>query len=197
MKQEAQTGHCGTTGTEKKQVCLQVIPVKVFGRDNGQEEITYAIRDEGSNTTLVKESLAERLGLTGKAVNFQLTTTNKVFQEVGRSHFLYVQGVGQKDCLEIPSALSVKELSVARSCIPTTEDISKWRHLNGVSIPKLDNPEVTILIGTDVPEAHWKLEERRGRRKEPHAIRIPLGWSIAGPMGTMMKGNVTSFLRRT
>ena len=73
---------------------------------------------------------------------------------------------------------------MARSCIPTKEDISKWSHLNDVHIPELKNPEVTLLIGTDIPEAHWKMEERRGRKKEPYAIRTPLGWSVAGPMGT-------------
>ena len=38
---------------------------------------------------------------------------------------------------------------------------------------------MTILIGMDVPEAHWKLEERRVRKKEPYAIRTPLGWSAS------------------
>ena len=50
-------------------------------------------------------------------------------------------------------------------------------------IPESKNPEVTPLIGTDVPEAHWRLEERRECKKEPYAIRTPLGWSVAGLMG--------------
>jgi hypothetical protein len=45
----------------KRQVCLQIIPVRVFSQDNNREKVTYAIRDEGSNTTLVKESLAREL----------------------------------------------------------------------------------------------------------------------------------------
>ena len=61
--QEAQTGHCGAAETLKKQVCLRVVPVKVFGKDGGVEKVTYAIRDEGSNTTLVKESLENELKL--------------------------------------------------------------------------------------------------------------------------------------
>ena len=52
---------------------------------------------------------------------------------------------------------------------------------------------MTLLIGTDVPEAHWKLEERRGERKEPYAIRTPLGWSVAGLMRKGKDGDVTSF----
>ena len=188
-----QTGHCGATGTIKNRVCLRVIPVKVFGKDRSCEKITYAIRDEGSNTTLVKGSLVEELNLNGQPIDFTLTTMNNVSQESGRSHFLYVQGLGQKDCLEIPNALSVKSLSIARSCIPNKKDIAMWRHFDGISIPELDNTEVTILIGTDVPEAHWKLEERRGRKKEPYAIRTPLGWSVAGPMESASANEVSSF----
>ena len=52
---------------------------------------------------------------------------------------------------------------------------------------------MTILIGTDVPEAHWKLEERRGRKKETYAVRTPLGWSLAGPMGNVSTNEVSSF----
>ena len=194
--QHAQTGHCGAVGTGKKQVCLRVIPVRVFGTEDGLGEITYAIRDKGSNTTLIKESLVDKLRLKGHPVDFRLTTANKVSQESGKSRSLYVQGLGQKECLEIPNALSVSDLSVAESCIPSKDDISKWCHLDGISIPELENPEVTILIGTDVPEAHWKLEERRGRKKEPYAVRIPLGWSVAGPMGTALESNVNSFFIR-
>ena len=97
-----------------------------------------------------------------------------------------MQGIGEKDYLEILSALLVKDLSIANSCIPAEQDIAKWRHFEGI-------PEVTILIGADVPEANWKLEERRGRKKEPYAVRTPLGWSVAGSLGTDPCNDVSSF----
>ena len=60
----------------------------------------------------------------------------------------------------------------------------------------MESPEATLLIGADIPEAHWKLEERRGRKKEPYAVRTPLGWSVAGPLGTAANNNVSSFFIR-
>jgi hypothetical protein len=104
-----------------------VIPVKVFNRDNSREKITYAIRDEGSNTTLIRESLVNELGLTGRPIDFTLTTMNKVTEESGKSHLLYVQGVGQKDCLEIPSALSIKICRLQEVAFP-----QKRTSVNGV-----------------------------------------------------------------
>ena len=132
----AQTGYCGATGTIKKRVCLRVIPVKILAGDSNEERITYAIRNEGSNTT-IKESLAKDLRLSGKPVDFQLMTMNGVSQESGKSYAFYMQGIGEKDCQEIPSTLSVKDLSIANSCIPAEQDIAKWQHFKGISVPEL------------------------------------------------------------
>ena len=80
--------------------------MKVFGKDGSREKVTYAIRDEGSNMTLIKESLVSELGLEGCPVDFKLSTMNKMSQELGKSN---LQGMGQKDCLEIPNALSIRD----------------------------------------------------------------------------------------
>ena len=44
------------------------------------------------------------------------------------------------------------------------------------------NKDVSLLIGCDVPEAHWTLEQRTGSRKQPYAVRTLLGWVIRGPL---------------
>jgi len=38
-----------------------------------------------------------------------------------------------------------------------------------------------LLIGVDVPEVFWSLEERCGKPDEPNAIRTVLGWSLIRP----------------
>ena len=60
--------------------------------------------------------------------------------------------------------------------------MSQWPHLKGVKFPRLEGEEkaVSILIGNDVPEAHWVYDERRGRRKQSYAVRTPLGWTLIG-----------------
>jgi hypothetical protein len=47
-------------------------------------------------------------------------------------------------------------------------------NLNGIDFPELDDKEVSILIGSDVQEVHWTLEERRGGPKEPLAVRYSM-----------------------
>jgi len=47
----------------------------------------------------------------------------------------------------------------------------------------LDETEVWLMIGVDVPNALWSLEERRASAGEPYAVKTMLGWSIVGPAG--------------
>ena len=77
---------------------------------------------------------------------------------------------------------SIPEFSISRDCGPTKEDIKKFDHLRDVPIASMDQP-VCLLIGADTPEAFFHLEERRGNRTQPIAIKTPLGWTIQGPSG--------------
>ena len=45
----------------------------------------------------------------------------------------------------------------------------------------------SVVIGSDVPEAHWVLDQRRGGRKEPYAVKILLGWTLLGPVGLELR----------
>ena len=64
-----------------------------------------------------------------------------------------------------------------------TTDLDRWPHLKGVDLHTLDETEVWLMIGVDVPNAFWSLEERRGSPGEPYAVKTMLGWSIVGPAG--------------
>ena len=43
---------------------------------------------------------------------------------------------------------------------------------------------MSLLIGCDVPEAHWVCDQRRGRRGQPYAVCTPLGWTLMGPLNS-------------
>ncbi len=47
-----------------------------------------------------------------------------------------------------------------------------------------ENENVNMIIGSDVSEPHWVVEQRCGGLKEPYAVRAPLGWTLMGPIGT-------------
>ena len=60
--------------------------------------------------------------------------------------------------------------------------MEEWPHLKNIDIADLVDKKVTILIGSDVPEALCSLEVRTGKTGQHHAERTLLGWTAMGPL---------------
>ncbi|XP_063967618.1 uncharacterized protein LOC129271341 [Lytechinus pictus] len=174
-----EAGDCYSSVTSQGKVSLRVLPVKVQG--NGREVQTWALLDEGSDISICSKDLVRDLGMTGSPRRIQLTTVNGVDSQQGEEVSLKVRDIHYKEELDIPRVWTVKSLPLSDSLIPDNKDLLKWRHLRGIEFPSIDAREVKLLIGADTPEAFWVLEQRRGKRKEPYAIRCPLGWTLMGP----------------
>ena len=78
---------------------------------------------------------------------------------------------------------TVDRLPALNRNLPSEEDLKRWPHLRSIELPKLENKTVEMLIRNDIPEAHWVFEQRCGSRKQPYAVRTPLGWTLIGPLG--------------
>ena len=52
-----------------------------------------------------------------------------------------------------------------------------------INLPSISKKEVWLIIGTNLPEGVWVLEEKRGNRGEPYSIRTPFGRTLMGTMG--------------
>ncbi|VDP94194.1 unnamed protein product [Echinostoma caproni] len=55
-----------------------------------------------------------------------------------------------------------------------------WPHLRDLYFKEADHPQVDLLKGYNVPEAHWLLDQRLGGRKEPYAARNIFGGALFG-----------------
>lgn len=114
--------------------------------------------DNGSDTTLCLSSLAESLGVSGKPVRFSLSSINA--ENIPKSGYEVSLNVFSLDG-DVPILLdrvwTVDRLPLSKRNIPSDEDVSQWPHLEGIKFIRLDGEEkaVSILIGNDVPEAHW------------------------------------------
>ena len=51
-----------------------------------------------------------------------------------------------------------------------------------LKIPDVDDKQVTMLIGANVPEVQMNEECRWGKSGEPFAVRTVLGWAVFGPV---------------
>ena len=184
-KRELEDGNCNSINRGGG-VRLCVVPVKVKGKDGNKVIETYAFLDSGSDVTLCDEELVRELEIDGIERNFSLTTQER--QSSSRKSFevqLVVEALDGADTLDLQRVWTVNQLNVSQRSIATAEDLEKWPHLSDVELHSIENKEVRVLIGSDVPEAFWVLEERRGKRREPYAVRSPLGWAVMGPTQTV------------
>ena len=75
----------------------------------------------------------------------------------------------------------MEKLRVSERSIPEKEDLKKWDHVDGLEFPSIEDRNVLLPIGADIPEAFWVMDEKHGNRGEPCAIKSPLGWTLIGP----------------
>lgn len=173
--------HC--TNNQVQNVALRIIPVCIDYRGKSIE--TYALLDSGSDVTLCDERLLKELDIRGSPRAFSISTINQTSHiEEGCQVSLTVRSINNSESVCLENVLSVKHLPISLANLPSASAINRWPHLSGISFPKINASQVTLLIGSDVPEVFWTLEERRGKPKEPYAIRSLLGWTLQGPLGT-------------
>ena len=169
--------------TNQPKVCLPIVPVRVRGKDSTQVIETYALLDQGSDTSLCDKGLAEQLDVTGKERTFTLNTVEQTNSlRKGLEVSLDVMPMDSDESVELSKVLTVDKLPISVQGKPCQEDLRKWPHLNDIVLPTAQADEVALLIGNDTPEVFWALDERRGNLKEPYAVKSLLGWTVVGPM---------------
>jgi len=177
-----QRGQSNTTLAGSK-VCLRIVAVKVRGRQSNKELLTYALLDNGSDVSLCAKDLAAQLGIEGKQRKFYLTTQERQDSpKFGQEISLIVEAIDGSDKIEIPRLWTIEKVNASSHSIPADQDIRRWSHLQDINLPTIDETKIDLIIGCNVPEAFWVLEERRGNKGDPYAIRSPLGWTLIGPM---------------
>ena len=176
------SGQTHSASANEGKVCLRVVPVKVRSRDSDKTVVTYALLDNGSDVSLCDNDLAVKLGVQGKLKTFYLTTQEKEDSpKVGREISLTIEALDGVEKITVPRLWTVDKLNASKRSIPSQEDVKQWPHLQDIVLPSIDESEIKLIIGSNVPDAFWVLDERRGERGEPYAIRSPLGWTLIGP----------------
>ncbi|CAL8071662.1 unnamed protein product [Calicophoron daubneyi] len=173
------SGTCSATSIKQDEVFLGVVPVRLTGPRGTIE--TLAFIDSGSDATLVERSTADKLGLTGNEAAIKLSTLNGTSSHQCRRVERDVCSLSSDDVVRVDCAYAVDHLPRFGGRRPTLSDLKPWPHLQDLQLPALDKGDVSILVGCNVPEAHWVLEQRKGDRKQPYAVKTPLGWMVLGP----------------
>ena len=180
----------------QRKVLLQVLPVQIHSQDNLIN--TYAVLDPGSDSTLIRKDLADRLQLVGETCQLNINTVgNDVStQNLHRVSFS-LSSKDQLDPVMVHGAWVIDKLNIPSFKVSKKMATEQWTHLSDVDLPELEGCDVMILIGSDMAHLLVHLEVRQGRWDEPIAVKTPLGWTLFGNVsqghcGTMNVNFLTS-----
>ena len=182
---------CGTTSSnhieESSVITAMFVPVILSHRDRPHVEVrVYALLDDGSDSTFIKNSVLKDLGVSGTEVSLKLNTMHgESSVPVQRVDGLLAKKLDRgEEPIPLPKAYSREAIPSRREQIPTPDIASKWTHLEGIKdqIPPLERTmEIGLLIGCNCPKALKPQQVIPGCEEDPYAIKTRLGWGIIGP----------------
>ena len=184
-------------GKSNTHTYLQVIPIAV---SNGETSIKVnALLDTGSDTTLIKSSLADKLNLSGKSQTMRISnvlTKKQTFKSKAVNFSISSASQNPESSIPIQDAWVVDSLNVRMRSYNLTKLKDQYIHLQDISLVQPLNGDVEALIGADTPEALLHLEFVKGKSKDdPMAVRTILGWTLFGGRSSnkSITANVLSF----
>lgn len=148
---------CGSTslncGEESDVVTAMFVPVILSLKEQPDTEIrVYALLDDCSDSTFVKDSVLKELGVSGTDVSLKLNTMHgQTSISVQRVEGLVVQRLNRsEDPIHLPKTYSRESIPSGREQIPTPEVAAKWAHLENIKdqITPLEGAmKIGLLIG--------------------------------------------------
>ena len=170
------------------QTYLQIILVTLTNSKRDIEVHTNALLDTGSDTTLIRKDIADKLKLNGirRTMNISnaVTNTRKISSQV--VNFIITSQTNKCDCFNIDDARVMNKLNIPNNKIDEVV-ISKYEHLHDISLPKPNKSNITVLIGSDHPELLLHQEFKKEKPGDPVAVKTKLGWMLMG--GKRQLGN--------
>ena len=182
-------------GTSNTHTYLQVIPTTV---SNGERSIQVnALLDTGSDTTLIKSSLATQLNLSGKNQTMRISNVLSKKQTFNSTSVNFTISSSSKDkpSISIQDAWVVENLNVKMRPCNLSKIKGQFDHLKGVPLVQPLKGSVEVLIGADTPEALLHLEYVKGKSKNgPIAVKTVFGWTLFGGRSSEENSISTNFL---
>ena len=172
----------GKYSASTKKVFLQIVQVTVHAGD--QSCSTFALLDNGSESTLLREDLQQKLGLKGELVDVTVGTfkDDPEFMRFYDVNF-DIKSMDGKNCFKVEGGLVVPTERFhmpERPRLKECADNDYFTHLDGIHLDAVKSSDIGLLIGGDVPEALLTDDVRYGRRDQPLAVLTKFGWTLFG-----------------
>ena len=158
------------------------MPVKVKARGQDKKVLTYTFLNSGSNTSFCSDALLRKLDAKGVKTTLSLTTMQTTNEAIECSLVnLEVSDLSDLNVIELPMVYSRPSLPVSTNAIGTQEDVNRWPHLKGITVPNIEE-EIGLLIGSDVPQILQPVEVRKSKMAVPLLHVLFLDGCLTGPL---------------
>ena len=140
----------------KKDVFLQVVPVVIRSAMGNQYFSTYALLDDVSKVTIMRDDIAYEINLDGINQSLNVSTVIQKSKESlpSKEVTITVLSRDKEYELEIECVSLVPAERFNMPGRPCLQDADYFTHLDGVDTHAVSPDEITLLIGGDEPEAH-------------------------------------------
>ncbi|XP_062709047.1 uncharacterized protein LOC134288378 [Aedes albopictus] len=159
---------------------FRIVPVVLYGRNSSQT--IYAFIDEGSSYTLLEDSVAKRLGVSGTVEPLTLKWTGDVTRVEAKSQIVQfdISGKRVNSRYTITHARTVDRLVLPTQTMEYKDLARRFPHLRGLPIEDYELIQPKILIGLDNLRLAVPLKLREGGPLDPIGAKCRLGWSVYG-----------------
>ena len=120
-----------------------------------------------------------------------VTNTRKISSQV--VNFIITPQTNKCDCFNIDDARVMNKLNIPNNKIDEVV-INKYEHLHDISLPKPNQSDVTVLIGSDHPELVLHQELKIGKPGYPVTVKTKLGWMLMGGKRQLVNRSQCNYL---
>ena len=136
--------------------------------------------DCGSDTTLLRKDVAQRLNLKGKQKKLRVTSALSNSHNIDSATVSFdISSTSVSGCTQI-SAWVVRNLKIPFNRYDVSEIKKMHPHLKDIDFPVLKDSNVTLLIGTDHANLLLHRTFRQEQNGDPTAVKTTLGWVLMG-----------------
>ena len=154
---------------------MQILPLKVKTID-GRTTTTYALLDNDSQSTLIRDDFAQGLNLKGCKKTISISSVIDEVEEVKvKEVSLRIQDMKKENELHMSALTLPKNMfNMPAQSILKKARINQLEHLKCIKKHNVSASDITILIEVNTPKAFIQSEVRKGLQNEPNAIKAAL-----------------------
>ncbi|XP_058838792.1 uncharacterized protein LOC131694254 [Topomyia yanbarensis] len=175
----------------QSEILFRIVPVLLFGPSKMVR--TYAFIDDGSELTLMEQSLADELGVQGPTKSLCLRWTggaNRTEDLSQKVNFQISSVTNPSKKLSLREVHTVESLQLRPQTLLMPEILAKYRHLMGLPVESYQEVSPRLLIGLDHASLGNVMNYREGKPNEPIAVKTRLGWMIYGCCSSARNGTI-------